>query len=155
MIADIRVDTGYRDSLSRYTDAHLGEVESLEVPWENSASQIAKLDQFPAVEFTLLVKDIQAAVQAADRLGRAAKLEMVRVQEGKVALLDRKAPKWREFVQKNGAIVSRAVLLQLLTQAMKRGNRTPLTLVMEDILAGSMHVRDADVFLRLHKIRGL
>jgi hypothetical protein len=93
--------------------------------------------------------------QVADRLGRTLQLGVVCVQEGGLTLVDRKHPKWREFVQKNGSVMSRGVLLQLLKRGIKLGNHPPLALVVDDILAGDIHVKDADVFLRLHKMRGM
>jgi hypothetical protein len=153
MIADIRIDTSYRDSLSKYSDNDLAFVESVEIPWESS--QIAKMDRFPDMKFTILVRDERMMAQAADRLGRTLRLSVVCVQEAGLTLVDRKHPKWLEFVRKNGPVVSRGVLLQLLKRGIKLGNHPPLALVVDDMLAGDIHVKDADVFLRLHKLRGL
>jgi hypothetical protein len=157
MIADIRIDTSYRDSLSKYSDSDLASVESVEIPWEtlSLSSQIARMDRFPDVKFTILVRDERMMASAADRLGRTLQLGVVCVQEGGLTLVDRKHPKWREFVQKNGPVVSRGVLLQLLKRGIKLGNHPPLALVVDDMLVGDIHVKDADVFLRLHKMRGL
>lgn len=65
-------------------------------------------------------------------------------------LLSRSGQKWRQFCQKNGPVVTKALLFKTVNDAIKNG-RIPTILagMLVDVLSESSNVQDLDVLLRL------
>lgn len=135
----------------------LGDIQDdmVEVLWSHTPREIAVLRGHPEKSFTLFVRDIQMMERAAEQLGLPVKFDLNTLETGKLALISR-IQKWDEFSKGVGASVSRGILLKLVSRSIERGGHLPeFAVLMNDILFEGVSPLEADVHLRLHKLRGL
>jgi hypothetical protein len=129
--------------------------EKIDVLWKNTKAEIAVLEQHPEKTFVLYVPDFVSMERAAEQLGLPVKFDINTLGTAKLALLSR-VQTWDEFTKSVGSAVSRGILIKLVSKAIKQGIKVNDTLAMtNDILFEGVPVTDADIFIRIHKLRGL
>ncbi len=132
------------DSMAEITD------ETVDLQWGNTRDEATALRSFPGKKFILHVPGFPARDRATSYLGLPLRLEQTVLERAKLLLTDPKAYDWRSFCKESEQGVSpRNILLKLVADALRKGNRPALAEIMSPLFLGGISTVDADVLLRL------
>lgn len=123
--------------------------EPIEVRWENTKAERRILRTLKDREVTLVVANAAAMERAASILGLRMLVERKFAANGLEAL-NMPGGNWREFTTKNGASLSRGVLVASVAAGLRRGNDSKALrgVVIESLLDHTAPI-DADVLVAL------
>jgi hypothetical protein len=126
--------------------------DPVRVEWGNTRDEQHTLRSFPTRNFVLYVKDFPARDRVTSVLGLPLKLEQPVVERAKIVLVNAATYDWRSFCHENDKGPStKNILLKLVADSLRKGNRPALAEIMEPLFLGSIRLEDVDVLFRLKK----
>jgi hypothetical protein len=124
--------------------------DPIDVQWGNTRDEATALRSFPDRRFALHVPGFPARDRATSYLGLPLRLEQSVLERAKHLLTDPQAYDWRSFCKESeGGISPRNILLKLVADSLRKGNRPALAEIMAPLFLSGINVHDADVLLRL------
>lgn len=125
----------------------------INVRWTGSRDEFRALRQFPERKFKLYIAESQVMDKAIAEFGKRLNISQGIRERAKLVLCDAKAYDWRNFIKQTPSTNPKYALLQLVADAVRRGNKPVLVETLRALLLNGAAAEDADVLLRLKSPR--
>lgn len=126
----------------------------IEVRWENSKRELVAINRHKDRVFRLYVPDIISLDRATSFLEMSITLDKSMVDNGCLALCNKKLYNWREFSRELGAATAKNLVLKIAADDIRKGAKSKLAYVAKDVLLDGVTPSNADTLLRLRVLRG-
>ena len=151
---EIKIDKDYEGPSILELETIIGNFTDdspIKVSWGNTRDEVSALRRFSDRRFVLYVSGFPARDRATATLGLPLVLESTVMERAKLLLIDLRAYDWRTFCRESekDGVSSKHILLKLVADSLRKGNRPALAEIMEPLLLAGIDVNDVDVLLRL------